>query len=171
MRLFIAVCFPEEVKKALRQCADNLVAQGVRGNVTPSSNMHLTLAFLGEVKARDMKKIHEAMDRVSFSPFTLSFEGSGRFRDLCWVGLKESKELKNCTDSLRRELNEQEIEFDPKPFKPHITIIRKAQNLNGKEPLIPKLSFPVNRISLMKSERIEGRMKYTEIYAVQAGCA
>ncbi|MPN39367.1 hypothetical protein SDC9_186895 [bioreactor metagenome] len=30
---------------------------------------------------------------------------------------------------------------------------------------LPQMSMTVNKISLMKSERIEGRLTYTEIYA------
>ena len=48
-------------------------------------------------------------------------------------------------------------------FRPHITLIRKAKG-NWSEQSAPKGEMQVFRISLMKSERIDGKMVYTEIY-------
>jgi len=76
-----------------------------------------------------------------------------------------------CLDTLktirRRIVNilfSEGVRFDNKPFNPHITLGREIKH---ESPIvIPKqeIVFPVNRISLMKSERIGGILTYTEIF-------
>ena len=49
MRLFIALPAPEHVRQALEETQAALKKAGVRGRFTPPENLHLTLAFLGNV--------------------------------------------------------------------------------------------------------------------------
>ena len=164
MRLFIAIRFPDQIRKALIETTTDLRRQGVGGNFSRVENLHLTLAFLGEVKSSE--QICRAMDQVNDEPFRLTLDGSGSFGDLYWVGLKESPELTDYVKRLRNLLREEEIWFDPKAFRPHITIVRKARHEGKVQIRLRKASFPVTRISLMKSERKDGKIVYTEIYAV-----
>lgn len=168
MRLFIAICFPDNMKRALNRVIRKLRDEGVTGNFTRDMNMHLTLAFLGEVEAHDLPRIQEAMEDVQFSPFEIQLEGSGMFRDLLWVGTRPSPQLTAVTEDLRRSLTENGIWYDPKPFQPHITLLRRARNLEGVPVKVQGESFTADRISLMLSERIDGRLTYTELSAVSA---
>ena len=49
MRLFIAISLSPEIRGALRKVQDEMFDRGVRGNFTPEANMHLTLAFIGDL--------------------------------------------------------------------------------------------------------------------------
>ena len=48
MRLFVAVDFPEEVKRALSALSFELVRQADAGRTIPRENFHVTLVFIGE---------------------------------------------------------------------------------------------------------------------------
>ncbi len=160
MRLFVAIRLPEEMKDALVRAQNELYACGVRGNYTAEENLHLTLAFIGEVP--DARPVLDALSALSFTPFDLSLEGMGCFGDLWWAGLKESAPLEALARKVRRALAEREIPYDRKRFSPHVTLIRKA---SGKLPglQICQTSMTVTGISLMRSDRGKKGMIYTEL--------
>lgn len=165
MRLFIAVRLPEGMKDALVHAQKELYACGVRGRFTAEENLHLTLAFIGEVP--DAQPVLDALSTVSFAPFALALEGMGCFGDLWWAGLRDSAALEALARKVRRALAEREIPFDRKRFSPHITLIRKA---SGKLPglQIRETSMTVRAVSLMRSDRGKKGMIYTELGAVEA---
>ena len=166
MRLFIAIRFPENVLAELARIQREMKKQGVTGNFSRAENLHLTLAFLGEVKAP--REVGEAMKAVEVPPLELTLGESGRFRGLYWAGLEENQTLSSYTEALRAELKERGIWFDEKAFRPHITLVRRARyEGEGPMPQVPvrKESFEVQKVSLMKSENIGGKLTYTEIYA------
>ena len=148
MRLFIAIPLSDTMKDALTAVQDEMYDNGVRGNFTSRENMHLTLAFIGEYPDKDA--------------FFLSLSGMGCFRDLWWAGMDESAPLHAVVRRIRHALADHNIPFDRKRFSPHITLIRKA---TGTMPdiQIEKVSMPVERIYLMRSDRGKHDMIYTEV--------
>ena len=164
MRLFIAICFPDNILNALQKTMQDLRAEGVRGNYSRRDNLHLTLAFLGEVDSPE--RICRTMREVSAPEMELMLQGSGRFRDLYWIGLAENPELTRYAAALREALGSAGIDYDSKPFRPHITMVRRVEYDGRIQAAIPQEHFTVKKISLMKSERTGGRLTYTEIYVV-----
>ena len=164
MRLFIAICFPDNILNALQKTMQGLRAEGVRGNYSRRDNLHLTLAFLGEVDSPG--RICRTMREVSAPEMELMLQGSGRFRDLYWIGLAENPELTRYAAALREALGSAGIDYDSKPFRPHITMVRRIEYDGRIQAAIPQEHFTVKKISLMKSERTGGRLTYTEICAV-----
>ena len=165
MRLFIAINLSDALEDALSAAQNEMYDQGVRGNFTPRENMHLTLAFIGEYP--DKEQVMDALSSVTFSSFTISLSGMGCFRDLWWAGMDESAPLAAVVRRIRRALAENSIPFDRKRFSPHITLIRKA---NGTMPgiQIDKISMPVERISLMRSDRGKRGMIYTDVGEIRS---
>ncbi len=166
MRLFIAIHLAGAMKDALSAAQEQMYERGVRGNFTPRENMHLTLAFIGEYP--DKEQVMDALSTVTFSSFTISLLGMGCFRDLWWAGMDESAPLAAVVRRIRRELAENDIPFDRKRFTPHVTLLRKA---TGTMPgiQIDKISMPVERISLMRSDRGKRGMIYTEVGEIRSG--
>lgn len=164
MRLFIAINFDQGILHALTEFQDVLRRKGVRGNYTPKENLHLTLAFIGDYG--DQNAVLHAMESARFHPTGISLDGVGSFGNLFWVGIRENPELFSYVKRLRRELSERGIPFDKKHFSPHITLIRKASFGNsGFIPVDapPKGHMTATRVSLMRSERGQHGMIYTEI--------
>ncbi len=160
MRLFIAVEFTESFRSAVCGVMSALRMQGVDGNYTRRSNLHLTLAFIGE--SESICTIRQIMDRTSVRPFTISLSGCGRFGDLLWAGIEQSEPLTALADELCRKLRDAGFAVEKRPFRPHITMVRRASG--NFRVNIPPAVMTVNSISLMKSERIDGILTYTPVY-------
>ncbi|MCF0230035.1 MAG: RNA 2',3'-cyclic phosphodiesterase [Parasporobacterium sp.] len=163
MRLFTAIRLTKKMKEALGSAIFDMKRSGAGGNYTVPDNLHITLAFIGETNR--VQDIEDALDEVEFSPFDLKLEGFGSFGDLYWVGLADQPMLDSLVKGVRRALDAHEIPYDRKKFKAHITIARKVQTNHPIRVTVPNAGMEVTGFSLMKSERINGQMKYTEIAA------
>ena len=100
MRLFLAILLSDEMKDALIHTQNRWYDAGVRGNYTAEENLHLTLAFIGEVP--DAQPVLDALSELDFAPFAIALEGMGCFGDLWWAGLRDSAAL----EALAAELPE-----------------------------------------------------------------
>ena len=177
MRLFVSINFNGQTLSELVGITDKLRAYSQSGNFSRKENLHLTLAFLGELSMRECTSAEQAMSKLFFRPFTIAFEGFGSFgRDrekLYWVGLKKNSELRMLHSSLVKKLSDNGIFTDSKPFCPHITIGRQvlmpgdfSEASFGEQ--LSVTSADVEKISLMLSERVGGKLTYTEIFAVSS---
>ena len=165
MRLFTAIDLSKPMKDTLINAQNEMYDGGVRGNFTPEENLHLTLAFIGEVP--EAEPALDALSNVSFSPFELALEGLGCFGDLWWAGMRPSPPLSALARRVRRALAEGGIPFDRKRFSPHVTLIRKAR---GEMPEIGigGAFMTVEAFSLMRSDRGRNGMIYTELGRIAA---
>lgn len=172
MRLFISINLSDTIKDTIMDLQNDLRNHGITGNFTSTRNLHLTLAFIGEYNNAD--KVLRVMKSVPFNSFSLSLSGNvGTFGDLWWVGLKKDKTLLGLTSQLRNALHEADIPFDKKSFKPHITILRKAEsglhkNSDNCSVKLSEASMVVNKISLMNSHRENGKLIYSELGFIQS---
>ena len=169
IRLFIAIKFPEEIKTRLSDLTLELKQNTVKGHFTRKDNFHLTLAFIGETKYKEqvIQVMDNAVENAKIKPFVLNMGGFGRFKgrdgDIFWVGVENNPVLTGLNQALTRELKKYEFKVDDKEFKAHLTLGREIQLKPGFtvkefEKSIPALTLNTKGISLMKSERIDGRL-------------
>jgi len=171
MRLFTAVNFDDSFKLRLARHMEELRKNALRGNFSRVSNLHITLAFIGETER--LREAEEALTAVEFEPFEISLGRVGLFKrrggDICWIGVRDDKEIKALAASVARELISRGFELEDREFKAHLTLAREVTFKSGFEPakyaLPEDLSYRVEKISLMKSERIKGVLTYTELAA------
>lgn len=169
MRLFIAVNFTEEFKAALLDWQAELKAfaeaQGAgKVNWSRPENLHLTLAFIGEYG--DPDKVLRAMERVWVEQFELETGRGGRFGSLYWAGLADGRPAVALSEAVRRELKKDGIPFDEKPMSPHITVARELKLAQPPQIPVPKARMTAECFTLMKSERIGGRLTYTPLGSI-----
>lgn len=173
MRLFIAINFDSATKDRLIQLQTRL-RESLRGNFSRPENLHLTLAFLGEVPPQRVAAVRRAMDTLCFAPVTLCFDrlGSfGRTDDGCilWCGIRENAALRTVQAALVAALAQQGFPPEERRFAAHITLAREAAVRQPVEPLFgAPFSYTADQLSLMCSDRIQGRLTYTELYAKAA---
>ena len=163
MRLFVAIQLSDDMKKTITGTLHDMKQKGVKGNFVPTQNLHLTLAFIGEVK--DAGAVTDALKNVKVKPFKLSLSDMGNFGDLLWVGMKGNQGLSAAAKSVRDALDAAGIEYDRKKFVPHITIIRKASG-SWKQVPAPKGEMMVKKISLMKTTFKDGKPVYSEVCSI-----
>lgn len=162
MRLFIAVNFSDQIRAALLDTIQQLCDQGATGNFTRQENLHLTLAFIGE--SSRLATLQQILDRVPVAPFSLHLGKAGQFGDLYWVGIQKCPPLSRLAESLRQDLQKHDFSIDRKPFRPHITIARQVQIATQPHLTVAPATMLVENVSLLCSERINGRLTYTELY-------
>lgn len=178
MRLFTAIVFDKDTESHLYEIVEGLRAMSHAGTFTDRGNLHLTLNFIGETYREE--EVRQAMDhavsRLKASSFTLSIQGLGRFGrkegDIWWVGVEKREALSRLQKELVSELKEAGfLDVDDREYKPHLTLGRRVRLQEGFRPdlfeaKIKPMEMQVGRISLMKSERLKGKLVYTEIYHV-----
>jgi 2'-5' RNA ligase len=178
MRLFIAINFNKEIKNSLNDNMERLKSCATQGNFTRPENLHLTLVFLGEIVPNKTSRIKQVMDKVVAEPFVLTMGGLGRFKrrdgDIYWLGIEKSATLLSIYNQLSKELIQAGFKIEKREYKPHLTLGRRVI-LNQQfskaefEQNMRPLKTEIDKISLMKSEQIKGKLTYTEIYAKKLG--
>lgn len=166
MRLFIAVTFPSEFRSSVLQAEALLKSQCISGRFTQPEYLHLTLAFIGEFQ--NLSLLRNALSSVSFPVFSVSTKQIGHFGDLWWLGLHPCPELQKLAKDLRAALENYKIPFDKKPFRPHITLARQVTLEHEPAIEVPTSTLLVEKISVMSSERYQGRLKYRELFSFPA---
>ncbi|MCX7614300.1 MAG: RNA 2',3'-cyclic phosphodiesterase [Clostridiales bacterium] len=176
MRLFIAICFNDPIKNKLCSTIEELKKHVKRGNFTRRDNLHLTLVFIGET-TKD-SEIKNAMDTVTEDKFQLLIGGLGKFHrdsgEIYWVSVEKNRALSTVYEQLYKALKIRGFSLESRPFRPHLTLGREVlpepdfdeAAFSG---TISEMEMEISHISLMKSERISGKLVYTEIYSKKLG--
>lgn len=166
MRFFIAINFNSETQSQLIGLQDELRARTERGRFTPEGNLHLTLAFLGECNSKEIRVAKLAADSIGFVPFAICIDRVGRFKrsggDIWWAGVREDQQLSELQSRLTDKLITAGFELETRKYKPHITLGRDIRT-DAAPWEFESFGEKVERIELIKSERIQGKLIYTPI--------
>lgn len=127
-RSFLA-CWPDKTLAGeLANCAGMMHDQ-VGGRIVAENNLHVTLAFLGDLSEEQISAVIDCcvplpesylinMDRVGF----------WKNRGLVWAGPREpNPEFTQFVEELRHRLRRTGFRIDQRSFIPHITLLRKAR--------------------------------------------
>ena len=163
MRLFAGLRPPDAFRSALSLLQDRLRAAGVTGQYLDPSNLHMTLAFIGEWP-EDVTEVLPAVE----DPFPLVLSHIGFFPEakVLWAGVEKSAALERLAGRVRHSLADSGIPFDPKRFNPHITLVRKPSVPAGvilSGIAVPSAVTEVAEVCLYRSDRGENGMVYTVI--------
>lgn len=176
MRLFIAINFNDSVKEKIQNLIDKFQKFSYQGRFVSKEHLHLTLEFLGEIPEQRVDVIKKIMDNASFKPFSLKLSNIGYFKrpqgNIYWIGLEENKNLKDLQLNIHNLLINEGFKLEDRPFTPHITLGRQVKLKEGFDYYkynteIKDTVIQVNRVDLMKSERIDGKLVYSIIYSKQ----
>jgi len=165
MRLFVAIHFNDNTRSRLLDLRDELRSRSKSGNFSLPENLHLTLAFIGEVSPKKVDKIETILETVTFSPFEAAIDRIGTFsRGTLWyAGLHGSKPLMLLQREIAYKLALYGFEMDRRKYSPHVTLGREVMTEAAPWKIEP-FGETVTAIDLMKSERIGGTLIYTAIH-------
>ncbi len=168
MRLFVALNPSENDKDTIEKYIIRLRQTGAVGNFSRRENLHITLAFIGETDRLD--RAVEAMDNTVSEPFKYRLSALGRFKggekgDTVFLSVEDDSVMKKLASSLSCMLTREGFKLESRSFKAHLTIGREVcgyEKIRDIPP--PGLEISAAEMSLMKSERIRGRLTYTPVY-------
>jgi 2'-5' RNA ligase len=136
--------------------------------VARAENIHLTMAFLGEVAESRLADVQAAARRVRARGCNMRLEEARYWphNRIVWVGTREAPApLATLAADLKRELEAEGFQLEARPFQVHITLLRKAHKPR-ELPELPALDWPVREFLLMRSniERDGARYEVLERY-------
>jgi 2'-5' RNA ligase len=122
--------------------------------------------------------IKETMDELEFGAFTFSLTKVGYFKrregNIYWIGIEDNDTLFNIQKKLHQSLIDKGFELEDREYRPHITIGRKVKlkdsfNTNELDDIVGKIKIDINKVDLMKSEFVNGRLIHSVMYSLN-GC-
>jgi RNA 2',3'-cyclic 3'-phosphodiesterase len=152
VRLFFAL-WPNAVTRARLDRWGAALHERCGGRRTSADDLHLTLAFLGNVHDTRVPEVEAAMERVEPRRFVLSLDRPGYWKknSIAWAGASAvPAELESLAAGLRASLAEASIPFDPQPFAVHITLLRDAR-APVEMPALEPIEWPVDGYALVRS--------------------
>ena len=178
-RLFIAYKLPPELRNEMR-----LIQHKIRNNIDPQGinwvnpdNMHITIAFLGQIDEKRIDDLQIVFNKLYFSPLQFMagpvkyFSRNGS-PAVFYQSVLNQEKMQNKAEEVRGLLADAMINYDRKPFNGHITIARAkipasgeelAQFIDNKLDRSEPSDYTLNSIILYESRFQEGGPKYIEL--------
>lgn len=128
LRLFFA-CWPTA---ALQQQLHTLgveLRQQIGGRPTRQDNIHLTLAFIGDVPAQQLPTLQQLAAGISAAPFSLPLQQIGCWPQagVGWLAPEQTPEaLLQLVQQLSHGLQQAGFRSEKRRYRPHLTLLRKA---------------------------------------------
>lgn len=166
-RLFVAIRLPEIVIDALIDTME--AVENARWQ--DEEQLHLTLAFLGDVAESDIGDVVSALAAVEFAPFSLTVSGTGHFErkglvHSLWAGIEDEPALTGLQKRIASACRPLAPDMPSRRFVPHITLARFSRHSadipawlaqNAALKLAP---FPVTGFALFESHLSHGPARY-----------
>ncbi len=164
LRLFFALWPESPARKALTAISESLRPQFNADWIRPG-NLHITLAFLGDVDADRLGLAQAAADSVSVESFELSLDTLEYWRKpqvLCLTPSAIPVPLMKLAQDLAAGLDARGFVLDQRPYRPHLTLARKARISLNETQLDRTTLWTSDKFVLVES-RQDGRGSVYEI--------
>jgi 2'-5' RNA ligase len=143
LRLFVALRPPPVVRAALAALMGGIEGARWQGD----NQLHLTLAFIGEVDRPQAEAAAQALAIIEAPPLDLSLGQFGSFdagrenrTATLWIGVEPADDLARLAATIRSALRRAGVPFETRRFLPHITLARFSRAGAPREALRPWLS-------------------------------
>jgi RNA 2',3'-cyclic 3'-phosphodiesterase len=187
MRVFVAIELPEALRLNLSRLQTLFGSPAEAAKWVALDLLHITLRFLGEISEEQLRSVEAAARAAAAATgqFELAAGLPGAFPNernprVLWVGLGGEPglaALQRLHDALETHLVERGFGSEDKGFSPHITVARvrdrtgsEARRVLGlalvnarSRPSGPPHTFPVDRLTVMRSDLGLGGPRYTPL--------
>ncbi len=148
-RLFLAFWPDEPLRAALESARTRLFP--LDGRPVAAADLHVTAAFLGSVDASRLPALQRLASPVP--PFELQLdhvEFWPKPRVLVALSHDAPARATQVIDTLWGQLARLGFRRDPRPWRPHVTLVRQA-HATRRDPQWPPVRWPVRRVVLVES--------------------
>lgn len=154
MRAFLALPLADPAIDALMQVQSLLPT----GKPVPEDNLHITLAYLGEVPDEVLEVLHDLLQATRLRPADIAFEGLGTFaeieRGLTFAGVTASDMLCALQAKVAQLARQAGAELPRRRFRPHVTLTRANKQPKGpaRDRLAAAMGVPLDVPAFVASE-------------------
>jgi 2'-5' RNA ligase len=127
VRLFLAL-WPDEATRAAIAAWQREWVWPAEAALVPAERFHLTLHFIGNLAREKLPRLGSGL-KVPFAPFDFELR-----RGEVWPNSvavlqpdRAPPEMKRLHDDLAGALRQLELPVDSRPFRPHVTLVRRAR--------------------------------------------
>lgn len=165
MRLFVGLPVPAELARALARLAASIELP--KGRRTSPEDMHLTLAFLGEVDESLLGPIERELAALRFAPLQVKVTGLGPFPrpGVLFAQLDPAPALVRLQVRVAEGMRRCGFAPDDRPYHPHLTLARFHGRLKPVENQLdqrfsPWAGFRVEIVNLYRSKPSPSGVRY-----------
>ena len=160
LRLFFALPCPPDCVASIDQWRAEL---SVSGKPTSTSNLHVTLVFLGAQPAHQLPRLLELADTITAPCFELTLERLALWPNglLHLAPRQAPKELLQLVQQLRQKLQDAGFEIEHRTYRPHLTLARQSCLPDKANAL--HLNWAVRSFSLFSSEQAAQGVNYRSL--------
>ena len=191
MRLFLALNFPGDLRRAIGEATAPLRAAAPAVHWVDESRLHLTLRFLGEQPPDAVRALAETLLVVApaHAPLTLDLGGLGAFPSrrrprVVWLGVAPDAKLELLYHDVETACGALGHGVEGRAFRPHVTLGRARPGRGRRGELEPaaasalaeaaravysRWTTDVGSVDLMESVLVPGGSRYRVVQAVALG--
>jgi len=160
-RLFLALWPNVAARTALEALRAGLA--GIEGRLTPESNLHITLVFLGTTNVEQRRCVEHACADVAAEPIEIKLERM-RYRargGIIWIEpVITPPALIDLVRALEAGLKTCGIALPPRPYRAHVTLARDVRRYYA-PPLPAPIVWTARTFCLVRSEPAPRGARYT----------
>ena len=165
MRCFIAAWPDDATRLALSSVLDDVGRRVEHRRVSRVDDLHLTLAFIGELADGVAFDLSDAIENLRFRPFTWQLDTLGFFNEagVVWIGSagETTRPLATLAGRVRALLDTMSVNHDQRPLAPHVTLLRGVRNFVADK--VTPIRWRINSIALYRSGHGRQASQYTRV--------
>ena len=165
MRCFIAAWPDETTRIALASLSDHVRQRVEHRRVARPDDLHLTLAFIGDLTEQVALNLSDAVAKLHFTPFAWQLDTLGFFKDagVVWLGAagETAKRLVSLGDEVRALLDQMNVAYDRRPLAPHVTLLRGVRSFAAET--VAPIRWRISSVALYRSDPALQASRYVRI--------
>lgn len=157
MRAFVAAWPDAATRGALARLQQSLAPRLAPARPMQPRNLHLTLAFIGEIDSSTAAIVAAAIQVAmpGTIPLAWAIDRIGCFERarVVWAGAAATPSLAAASAQVRGCLDRLAVGYDRKPFVPHVTLYRDARRFEVAGPIDQPIAWHTELIALFAAAR------------------
>lgn len=184
-RVFVAAKIDFETQNALYNILAKKRNDQRLFRLSPPSNLHVTLKFLGEISQEQIRQLIAVVRETGskFTPSAMKFSKGGVFpavsrARILWIGLTPDNTLKTVVESIESGCEKLGFPHEKKPFHPHVTLARVTRPVGQEDQSVirdwigyinqaDEFSYQMKNISIYDSDLSQKSPVYREVFTVK----
>lgn len=165
MRCFVAAWPGPPTRVALAALSDDVRRRVAHRRAARIDDLHLTLAFIGNLSDEDAFAVAGGIAGLRFRPFTWRLDTLGFFDQagVVWVGADRQpvKPLVALAGRARAVIDRFDLDYDRRPLAPHVTLLRGVQRFDV-ERVVP-IAWRIDSVALYRSAPTGQAARYSRV--------